>query len=64
MGLSVRPTNALKREGLLSFLDVIKSYPHNLVSIRNVGEKSIAEIMEKIEHCISKMHPAVAAYCS
>ena len=64
MGLSVRATNALKRAGLLSFFDVLKSYPHNLAAIRNVGEKSIVEIMEKIESYIIKMHPAVAAYCN
>lgn len=64
MGLSVRSTNALKRRGLSSFLDVVKSYPQNLTSTRNLGGKSIAEIKAKIESYIITMHPAVAAYCS
>lgn len=64
MGLSVRATNALKRAGFPSFLDVIKAYPHNLNSIKNAGEKTIAEIKNRVDFYVPKIHPVVVAYCN
>lgn len=47
--LSVRSYNCLKREKLLTVKDVIKLREDQLYAIQNLGEKSVKEIISKIE---------------
>ena len=48
IGLSVRSTNALKRVNILYVSDMMKLNEEDLTSIRNLGVKTIKEILEKI----------------
>lgn len=50
IGMSVRCTNALHRIGVNTVADMFEYNEDKLRSVRNLGEKSIAEILEKIEY--------------
>lgn len=50
IGLSVRSTNALHRKGI-HYVEDLLNYDRDMLStIRNLGEKSINDIVEKIEY--------------
>lgn len=52
LGLGVRVYNALKRTGISNvgeILEVLARGPDTLLSIRNFGEKSLAELLEQLE---------------
>ena len=46
--LSVRSYNCLKRAGINTIGDLIKMTPEQLVNVRNLGKKSLDEIMLKL----------------
>ena len=47
IGLSNRSRNALRRAGVHNVGDMLECTEENLCKIRNIGIRSIAEIMEK-----------------
>ena len=49
IGLSVRSTNALHRANIHSVGDMLGCSEQSLYEIRNLGKKSIEEIVEKIK---------------
>jgi len=49
IGLSVRSLNALRREGVHTVGELLGYQEESLREIRNLGNKSVAEILEKIE---------------
>lgn len=49
-GLSVRSKNALRRAGVHTIGDMLGYTGDSLSQINNLGAKSIAEILEKIEY--------------
>lgn len=51
IGLSTRCVNALRRVGVETVRDMMKCSEAYLAGIRNMGRKSINEILEKIEEC-------------
>lgn len=51
VGLSARAGNALHRAGIHTVGDMLKVSEESLTGIRNLGEKSIKEILAKIEEC-------------
>jgi predicted DNA-binding protein YlxM (UPF0122 family) len=54
IGLQVRPHNSLRRAGLTSVLDVCLAIEDNSVwEVKNIGEKSVVEIIEKTEHFLA-----------
>lgn len=46
--LSVRSYNCLKRAGINTLGDLMKMTPEQLVNVRNLGKKSLDEIMQKL----------------
>ena len=46
--LSVRSYNCLKRAGINTLSDLIKMTPEQLVNVRNLGKKSLDEIIQKL----------------
>ena len=51
LGLSVRSFNCLKRAGIDTIAELISYPPDEMLKIRNLGEKSLEEVMEKLsEH--------------
>lgn len=64
MGLSNRSVGALTANGLNTFADVLKIYPNNISSLRNIGAKSIADIKTKTECYIDKIQDSLRSYCS
>ena len=46
--LSVRSYNCLKRAGINSLGDLLKMTPDQLVNVRNLGKKSLDEILQKL----------------
>lgn len=63
LGLSVRSTNGLKREGIINFSDILKDFPNNLYSIRNLGAKSIEEIKTAVLSKLEKLDESAYAFC-
>lgn len=49
LGLSVRSVNALHRAGIHTVGEMLMCTPESLSQTRNLGQKSVAEILEKIE---------------
>ena len=62
IGLSVRTTNCLEEQGILTVGDLLKRTPADLLSISNFGEKTLDEVykaLEEIGFCRqSKRQPA------
>ena len=46
--LSVRSYNCLKRAGINTLGDLTRMTPEQLVNVRNLGKKSLDEIMQKL----------------
>ena len=51
IGLSVRSTNALRRADVHTVGEMLSYTEESLSEIRNLGKKSIEEILKKIEEC-------------
>ena len=60
IGLSNRSRNALRRAGVHNVGDMLECTEENLCKIRNIGIRSIAEIMDKIEEYRAYEEPGVA----
>ena len=61
LALSVRPNNILKRAGLVSVLDVCRSINDGSIShVKNIGVKSVAEIIEKTEYFLTSYNLTLA----
>ena len=54
IGLSARSANALRREGIHTVADMLLCTEDSLKEVRNLGRKSIDEILAKIEECKTK----------
>ncbi len=48
MDLSVRSYNCLKREGINSVSELVALSEHQLMNIRNFGQKSVDEVRDKL----------------
>lgn len=55
IGLSVRSRNALKRIDVCTVGDMLPLKEESLLQVRNLGQKSVQEILQKIEEYKSKM---------
>ena len=60
IGLSNRSRNALRRAGVHNVGDMLECTEENLCKIRNIGIRSIVEIMDKIEEYRAYEEPGVA----
>lgn len=61
LALSVRPNNILKRAALVSVLDVCRSINDGSIShVKNIGVKSVAEIIEKTEYFLASYNLTLA----
>jgi DNA-directed RNA polymerase subunit alpha len=49
MDLSVRSYNCLKRAGIQTVEDLIKRTEEDMLKVRNLGRKSLDEVLEKIK---------------
>lgn len=49
LDLSVRPYNCLKRIGVNTLQDLVNKTPTEMMKIRNLGKKSLKEVLDKIE---------------
>ena len=56
--------NGLKREGIINFSDILKDFPYNLSSIRNLGAKSIEEIKTAVLSKLEKLDESAYAFCT
>ena len=48
LDLSVRPLNCLKRAGITTVEDLIKRSEDDMLKVRNLGRKSLDEVIEKL----------------
>lgn len=49
LDLSVRAFNCLKRAGVNSVGDLINKSPEEMMKVRNLGKKSLEEVIGKLE---------------
>ena len=49
MDLSVRSYNCLKRAGLNTIQDLLKKSKSDMFKVRNLGAKSVEEVINKLE---------------
>ena len=49
LDLSVRAYNCLKRAGILSLKDLVNKSENEMMKIRNLGKKSLKEVMDKVK---------------
>ena len=49
LDLSVRAFNCLKRAGVNSVGDLINKSPDEMMKVRNLGKKSLEEVISKLE---------------
>jgi len=49
MGLSVRTTNCLEEDGILTVRDLLHATPKRLLAISNFGEKTLGEVYAALE---------------
>ena len=49
LDLTVRSFNCLKREGINTLAELVNLTEHQLMNIRNFGQKSVDEVLEKLE---------------
>ena len=50
LDLSVRPLNCLKRAGILTVEDLVKRSEDDMLKVRNLGRKSLDEVIEKLKN--------------
>lgn len=58
LDLSVRSFNCLKRAGVITVEDLIKMTDEDLMKVRNLGRKSLEEVIHKIESLGFKLNKA------
>ena len=56
LDLSVRAFNCLKRAGVNSVGDLINKSPEEMMKVRNLGKKSLEEVMSKLEALGFNLH--------
>ena len=56
LDLSVRAFNCLKRAGVNSVGDLINKSPEEMMKVRNLGKKSLEEVMGKLEALGFNLH--------
>lgn len=56
LDLSVRPLNCLKRAGIYTVEDLIKKTEEDMLKVRNLGRKSLDEVMMKLESMNLSLH--------
>ncbi|NCA91925.1 DNA-directed RNA polymerase subunit alpha [bacterium] len=49
LDLSVRPLNCLKRAGIFTVEDLVKRSEEDMLKVRNLGRKSLDEVIKKLE---------------
>lgn len=49
LDLSVRAFNCLKRAGVNTVNDLINKSPEEMMKVRNLGKKSLEEVISKLE---------------
>ena len=49
LDLSVRAYNVLKRAGITTVEEIMEKTPHQLKNIRNIGQRTLAEIINKLQ---------------
>ena len=49
LDLSVRAFNCLKRAGVNTVADLISKSPDEMMKVRNLGKKSLEEVIEKLQ---------------
>ena len=49
LDLSVRAYNCLKRAGILTIRDLVEKSENEMMKIRNLGKKSLKEVIDKIK---------------
>ena len=49
LDLSVRAYNCLKRAGIMSLKDLVGKSENEMMKIRNLGKKSLKEVMDKVK---------------
>ena len=49
LDLSVRSFNCLKRAGINTVYDLINKSPEDMMRVRNLGKKSLEEVVVKLE---------------
>ena len=47
--LSIRPSNCLKRAGIQTVEDLVKKTEEDMLKVRNLGRKSLDEVIRKLE---------------
>lgn len=63
MNLSNRAAHALSRLGLTKLSALVKIYPSGIITIKNLGTKSAAEVESVVQSKLEKIKPFVKAYC-
>lgn len=53
--LTVRPYNALARDGIITVGTLARMSPEEILEVQNIGEKSLAEIEEKLESYLAEV---------
>ena len=56
LDLSVRAFNCLTRAGVNSVGDLINKSPEEMMKVRNLGKKSLEEVMSKLEALDFNLH--------
>ena len=49
MDLSVRSYNCLKRAGINTVAELINRTPEDMMKVRNLGRKSLKEVIDKVK---------------
>jgi DNA-directed RNA polymerase subunit alpha len=64
LSLSARAENALKRAGITKVGQIVNMNPQDLMTIRNFGQKSYDELIErlKMRHLLPDEAPVAAAF--
>lgn len=57
MDLTIRTYNCLKRENIDTIDKLVRKSPHDLLDIRNFGERSVAEVQEKLTSAGFSLRP-------
>ena len=56
LDLSVRAFNCLKRAGINTVGDLASKTPEEMMKVRNLGKKSLEEVVNKMENLGVNMH--------
>ncbi len=62
LDLSVRSYNCLKREGINTVSEILALSEHQLINIRNFGQKSVDEVRDKLAEMGLSLKDSIAGY--